>query len=71
MRTVIAMSLRTLVWAVISAIAWRGLLRVISSVAQVSVAPPVSYRLVYDRREPETERNQAHQNVGTSPEDAR
>lgn len=28
MRTVIAMSLRTLVWVMISAIAWRGLLRV-------------------------------------------
>ncbi len=44
---------------------------VVSTAAQASGAPSVSYRLVYDRRKPEAERNPAQQNVSTAPEDAR
>lgn len=40
---------------------------VISSVAQVSEAQPVSYRLIYDRLKPEAGKEQARQNVSPGP----
>lgn len=39
---------------------------VISTVAQVSEAQPVSYRLVYDRYQPEADGKQAHRNANTA-----
>lgn len=44
---------------------------VISSVAQVSVAPPVSYRLVYDRLGPEAEEKHAGQEPGAAQGETR
>jgi hypothetical protein len=44
---------------------------VISSVAQVSVAPPVLYRLVYDRPRPEVEGKHAGQEAGAAQGETR
>lgn len=44
---------------------------VISTVAQVSEAQPVSYRLVYDRYQPEADGTQVHRNANTAQRETR